>query len=307
MKKHLDIHTLKRQFSNINDITFIEGNNGLPLIKIDNKNATALISIYAGQVLSYKPSGVSEDMMFLSDNAYFMEGKAIKGGVPICWPWFGSASTKEGEKLPDHGFVRDNFWTVSSCDNLENGNTKIKLSFIASESTHKLWSYTFDLSLEITIGDSLSLELVTKNTGNESFSITEALHTYFKVADVRHVNIFGLEKTNYLDKGNRFTPAFQTDTVKISEATDHIYTDIKHHINIIDPIFKRKITIKSSGNNNVVVWNPWQAGAQKIADLNDEDYQHFICVEIANAGAEKIDIKPQHHHRLITNYRLSAD
>ena len=307
MKKHPDIHALNQQFSNIKGIRFIDGNNGLPFIKIDNQNASALISIYAGQVLSYQPSGASEDMMFISDNAYFMDGKAIKGGVPICWPWFGSASTKKGEKLPDHGFVRDNFWTVSSCNALENGDTKIKLTFIASKTTQTLWAYKFNLSLEITIGNRLTLELVTENTGDECFSITEAFHTYFKVGDINKINILGLEKTDYLDKSNHFSPSIQTGTLKISKETDHIYTDIQHNITLIDPVFKRKITLKASGNKNVVVWNPWQVGAQKIADLNDGDYQQFVCIEMANVGSEKIKIQPNQHHRLITHYCLSAD
>ncbi|MCK4493388.1 MAG: D-hexose-6-phosphate mutarotase, partial [Methylococcales bacterium] len=217
MKKHSDIHALNQQFSDIKGIRFINGKNGLPFIKIDNQNASALISIYAGQVLSYQPSSATEDMMFISDNAYFIDGKAIKGGVPICWPWFGCASTKEGKTLPDHGFVRDNFWTVSSCDALENGDTKIKLTFISSKITQTLWSYKFNLSLEITIGNHLTLELVTKNTGDICFSITEAFHTYFKVGDINKVNILGLEKTDYLDKGHHFSPSFQAGTISISK------------------------------------------------------------------------------------------
>ncbi|MCK5729341.1 MAG: D-hexose-6-phosphate mutarotase [Methylococcales bacterium] len=307
MKNTLNIQTLNSQFSHIKAVGFVEGKNGLPFIQVENQKASALISIYAGQVLSYQPVAESEDLLFISNNAYFIDGKAIKGGVPICWPWFGGASTKEGEKLPDHGFVRDNFWTVSSCDTLENGDTKIKLTFTSSTTTHKLWSYPFHLSLDIIIGDSLTLDLITKNTGDQCFSITEALHTYFKVANIQKIDILGLEKTNYLDKGNHFTPSFQTESIKISKATDHIYTDIKHNIRIIDPVLKRKITITSSGNKNVVVWNPWQAGSHAIADLRDEDYQHFICVEIANTESKKIEIKPNHHHRLTANYTLNSD
>ncbi|MCK5889926.1 MAG: D-hexose-6-phosphate mutarotase [Methylococcales bacterium] len=304
MKNNLDIQALNTQFGCTDEVTFIEGKGGFPLIQITNQKASALISVYAGQVLSFKPTNAVEDMMFVSDNAYFKEGKAIKGGIPICWPWFGGATTDKGEKLPDHGFVRDNFWTVASVDSLANGDTKIKLEFVDSEKTRKLWPHAFYLSLKITIGESLTLDLFAENRGVALFSMTEALHTYFNVGDSRQIEILGLERTEYLDKGEGFVPVCQIGAIKLSEATDHIHKDVKRDITINDPVFNRKIKIVSSGNKNVVVWNPWAKGAKKIADLDGEDYKHFICVEIANTTSGRIDLVPHGGYRLVTNYSV---
>jgi len=279
----------------------------LPCIQVNNNKASALISIYAGQVLSFNPVDEAEDFMFISENAYFTEGKAIKGGVPICWPWFGAApeieSTIEVRK-PDHGFVRNSLWAVVSTELLENGDTKITLGFEDTEKTRELWPYSFYLTLEIIISDSLTIELLSRNTGEKPFFITEALHSYFNVGDATQVEVRGLEHTEYLDKKADFVKVCQVGAVTLSEETDHIHTDIKHGLILDDPAFKRKIKISSSGNKNVVVWNPWAKGAEEMKDLDKDDYKHFICLEIANAASDIVEILPNSEYRIATNYRI---
>lgn len=287
----------------VNDqVLFIEGKGGLPFIQINNTKATALISIYAGQVLSFKPVDEPEDMMFISNNAYFETGKAIKGGIPICWPWFGSAPVKP--ENPDHGFVRNSFWTVSSVVCMDNGETKVSLVFVDTEETRMMWPYRFHLSLDIIIGDSLTLCLVTRNKGEQAFLITEALHSYFNVGDAAKIEVLGLEKTEYLDKMENFVKVCQVGAVMLEQATDHIHIDVGHDLTIRDPVLDRKINITSSGNKNVVVWNPWAKGSEEIRDLESEDYKSFICVEIANAASSKIEIHPATEYKMITNYRV---
>ena len=277
----------------------------MPFIKVNNEKASALISIYGGQVLSFRPVNETEDFMFSSENAYFQEGKAIKGGIPICWPWFGSAPETEHSERPDHGFVRNNYWSVSAVDCLENGDTKIKLEFVDSAKTREIWPYYFYLSLEIIIGDSLTLELLTRNTGNNVFFITEALHTYFNVGDATQVQVLGLEKTEYLDKAEDFIKVCQVGAITISEETDHIHVDVQQDLAINDPVFNRNIKITSSGNKNVVVWNPWVKGSAAMTDLDSDDYKHFVCVEIANAASDKVEIVPDSEYRIVTNYSLT--
>ncbi|NOR71081.1 MAG: D-hexose-6-phosphate mutarotase [Methylomarinum sp.] len=301
----MNIQQLNADFGIANQVIFTSGKGGLPFIKVNNKKASALISIYAGQVLSFKPVNEAEDFMFISDNAYFQEGKAIKGGIPICWPWFGAAPESENMERPDHGFVRNDFWSVSSVDNLHNGDTKIKLEFVDSAKTREIWPYSFYLSLEIIVGDSLTLELLTRNTGDKAFFITEALHTYFNVADAAQVQVLGLEKTEYLDKAEDFVKVCQVGAITIAEETDHIHVDVQHDLTINDPGFNRKIKITSSGNKNVVVWNPWVKGSAEITDLDSDDYKHFICVEIANAASDIVEILPDSEYRIVTNYSLS--
>ncbi len=308
MGNKINIQHLNTNFGIANQIKFVTGKGGLPCIQINNSKASALISIYAAQVLSFKPVNEDADLMFISANAYFQEGKATKGGIPICWPWFGAApeaDITEHSKKPDHGFVRTRFWSVLSTAVLENGDNKIVLQLEDSEKTREIWPFRFYLSLEVVIGDSLTLELLTRNTGNKAFSITEAFHTYFNIGDATQATILGLEHTEYIDKNEDFVKACQVGSITIAEETDHIHTDIKHQLTIDDPAFKRKIKISSSGNKNVVVWNPWVKGSAAIADLENDDYKHFICLEIANAAPNSVEILPDSEYRMDANYSIA--
>lgn len=282
------------------------GRTGLPCIQVNNDKASALISIYAAQVLSFKPVNQIEDLLFISEKAYFAEGKAAKGGIPICWPWFGAATDlgNTQEKKPDHGFVRTRFWFVVAAEMLDNGDTKIVLEFKNTEETRDIWSYSFHLTLEILISDSLTLQLITRNTGKQPFSITEALHAYLNVGDVRQAEVLGLENTEYLDKNAGFAKACQLGVISVYEATDHIHTAIAHQLILEDPAFNRKIKISSSGNQNVVVWNPWIQGAAAIQDLDKDDYNRFICLEVANAAEHSVEILPNCESRLTANYSV---
>lgn len=301
----MTIEQLNTDFAINDQVTFFAGKGGLPYIKINTNKACALISIYAGQVLSFKPGNEPEDFMFISDNAFYQKGKAIRGGIPICWPWFGIDI--ENSENPNHGFVRNSFWSVTSVDLLENEDVKIKLEFADSVDTRKIWPYSFNLCLDIIIGNSLTLELITRNTGHQTFSITEALHTYFNVGDATQIQILGLEHTEYLDKTEDFVKAYQPGVITITEETDRIYFDVKHAVTLVDPVLKRKINIVSSGNKNIVVWNPWDKSSAQITDLDNEDYKHFICIETANAASAKVEIRPGDKYKLMTNYCVIRD
>lgn len=174
----MNLEQLNTAFEIPGQVKFVEGKGGLPLIEINSEKANAVISIHAGQVLSYQPHNETEDVMFLSEKAYYQDGKAIKGGAPICWPWFGP--DPEGQGRPGHGFVRNRPWNVIATEAIGNGEIKIILGLNDTEETRAIWPHAFELTQEIRIGDSLNLALITRNTGNESFSITQAFHTYFK-------------------------------------------------------------------------------------------------------------------------------
>ena len=252
--------------------------------------------------MSYRPVNEPEDFLFVSDKAYFEQEKAIRGGIPVCWPWFG-ADIKNAEN-PAHGFARNNFWSVVSTDVMKNGDTQIKLEFVDSSETRKIWPHSFCLSLEITIGDALTLNLCTRNTGTDAFFITEALHSYFNVGDAMQVQVLGLEHTEYFDKTDGFIKVCKEGALTFSEETDQIHTDIKHQLKIVDPSFNRTINISLSGNKNVVVWNPWAKKSSDMSDLEDDDYKHFICVEIANAASDRVEFPAGSEHTLMTSYTV---
>jgi glucose-6-phosphate 1-epimerase len=300
----MNIDQLNIDYGITDQIKFIEGEGGFPFINISNQSATALVSLHGGQILSYKPIDEEADLLFLSSKSSYNDGKAIRGGVPVCWPWFGP--DPKGLQRPNHGFVRNHLWTVLKTSTTDT-ETKVSLQFLESYKKEKTWRQPFTLVLEITIGTSLSLKLITRNTGENSFSITQAFHSYFHVGDVDQVQVLGLEGCDYFDKLEQGTEKFQEGTLIPSEEIDRIYTDVKNDLIINDPVFKRRIQISSPNNETVVVWNPWLKTSKKIADLKNKAYKRFICVETGNIAFDLIQVPPETEHRLHTTIKILQD
>mgnify|MGYP001822248104 CR=1 FL=1 len=300
----LNIDQLNSKFAIEGQLHFIAGKGGFPLIVIDNEIATALISTYAGQVLAYQPVDSSEELFFVSEKAYYQPGKAIKGGVPICWPWFGDDPEDKGRAA--HGFVRNRQWEVSGTKILEDDSIQVRLNIKDNDETREIWPCSFQLILQVTVGSSLSIELLTHNTGNEPFFISQALHTYFKVGDISQVQVLGLENHDYLDKADKGLKKLQAGPVVIENEVDRIYMKVKNKLMIADASLGRNIHINSSGSQTAVVWNPWVKIAAAMGDLNNEDYRHMLCVETVNAVDDIVQIQPGSDYRLKVNYSIES-
>ncbi len=285
------------------ELQFIEIEHGFVYAEINNARAHATVSTYSGQLLSYRPKDQQEDLLFVSDKAYYQQGKAIKGGIPVCWPWFGPDPENRGR--PAHGFVRNRQWQVSGSESLADGSTKIILSITDNEATRALWPHPFRLDIEITVGATLRVELVTHNTGNDSITISQALHSYFRVGDITRASVLGLDGINYLDKASDSARKTQSGPLTISSEVDRIYTDTSGELSIDDAALERKITIASGGCSTAVVWNPWVEIAASMADLDDDDYLQMLCVETANAGPETVTIAAGDCYRLTAEYSIS--
>ncbi|UOG91593.1 MAG: D-hexose-6-phosphate mutarotase [Candidatus Thiothrix sulfatifontis] len=282
-------------------ITRVAGNGGLPMINVSNDHADAVISVYAGQVLSFTPKGAA-DVLFVSDKAYYAEGKAIKGGVPICWPWFGA--DPEGKSRPAHGFMRNRMWSEWETRENADGSTTVILGVESSPETLAIWPHAFRLAMEITFGKTLQLALVTRNTGDAAFNITQAMHTYFAVGDIAQTTVTGLDGTQYLDKaadGNGATKQ-QDGAISINSEVDRVYLGVPAELAIVDGALNRTIRITSSGNNTAVVWNPWAKIAAGMADLQDDDYTRFVCVETTNAADDVVEVAAGGEFRLTAEY-----
>jgi len=271
------------------------------MIQVNTPKAKALISTHAGQVLSYQPAG-EDDILFLSSKAYYQESKAIKGGAPVCWPWFGP--DPEGKGRPGHGFVRNRPWHVIGTDAIPDGNIKVTLGLTDTPETREIWPHAFSLKQEIVISDSLNLALITRNTGAESFSITQAFHTYFKVGDITQTSVMGLQDCTYIDKVDNSTEKKQQGVITIASEVDRIYLGVSNTQIIDDKALNRCIQIISQGNKTAVVWNPWEKISKEMADLEDADYQRLICVETTNAASDVIAIAPGQEFRLVADYRV---
>ena len=283
---------LNTQFAIPGHLQFDEPHAGLPVAHITTTQATAQISLYGGHVLAWQPTG-HKPVLWVSKAAVFELGKPIRGGVPVCWPWFGA---KPGSSM--HGFVRTRMWQVRGTAVDTAGQVVLRLGISDDADTRTLWDFSFDLELTVTVGRTLTLALTTRNTGAAPLPITQALHTYFNVGDAAQVAVQGLDACHYLDKVQNFAPCQQVGEVRISSETDRIYLDTTGDCVIADAAWQRNIRVAKQGSASTVVWNPWAEREKAIADMAAGEYQGMLCVETCNAGSDQVNVAPGDTHTL---------
>jgi len=287
----------------INEVRHIKDENGLAYIEIDNRHATAKIALQGGHVMQWQPKSASEPVLWLSSNARYIEGRSIRGGVPICWPWFGAHPT-DSSYCP-HGFARVITWKVMNVCQLPNGTTRLLLEMPLTEVAKKQLSYPFQLTLQITIGNYMRLEMTTKNLANHPFMIGEAFHTYLNVSDVKNTHITGLENLVYSDKVEAYVRNVQHGALKFDGEFDRVYLNSREDCLIRDSGFDRAIRVAKSGSNTTVIWSP---GAEKVAQMTDmgapNEWRKTLCVESANAMENSVTIFPSESHTMVTEYSV---
>jgi len=284
-------------------VTFREDAGGMTVVEVKNSYSTATIALQGAHVLSWSPND-AHPVIWLSGDAKFVPGKSIRGGIPVCWPWFGPHQTESS--FPAHGFARTTMWAVVETRALDNGEIFLVFRLVQDENTRDQWPHSTQLEGTITVGETLDIDLVTRNTGKDPVGIGDALHTYFKVADVRQVSIYGLEGCSYLDKVESFKLKQQSGAVKIDQEVDRIYLESMQDCIIEDPGLARRIIISKRGSHSTVVWNPWAETAAKMGDLGEDGYLNMVCVETANAADDVVTITPGDEHHLWTRYQVEA-
>jgi len=287
-----------------NTLNFKANKTGMLLVEIHNRYGSALISLQGAHLLSWIPKG-EDDVIWLSDDANFAVGKSIRGGIPLCWPWFGAHASNEN--FPAHGFARTTDWQVVSAEALEEGETRITFSTQPQAETQQMWPADTSVQYQVTIGDKLEMELLTHNNGTQPITIGQALHTYFRVADVSKVLLHGLDDTDYLDKLEGFARKVQHGPISIDQEVDRIYLDTASDCVIEDKTLKRNIIIIKCGSHSTVVWNPWQQTAEKMGDLGTQGYKQMLCVESSNAAEDVVTIEPGKSHQLWVQYELQKN
>lgn len=285
-----------------NQLTFSEEKHMI-VANIESKYASAKISLYGAHVLSFTPKD-ERDLIFLSQDAFYQNGKAIRGGIPVCWPWFGAHP--ENKNLPSHGFARLSNWEVIQSSS-SNGEVQIQLQLKNSETTEALWPYKFETSINLSIGKSLKLTLTTTNKDNKAFTITGALHSYLNVSDSEKIKLEGLENTQYRDDVLHIRSLQNESLLSIKGEVDRQYFDTTKACIIHDPEYKRKLQINKEGSKVTVVWNPGSELAAKMADLGNKEYQNMLCVESANNMNNAIIIQPGESHSLSTQISIALD
>lgn len=282
-------------------ISFYQDESGLKFLEIENSLATAKIAMQGGHIMSWQPKHAADPVLWLSDNARYIHGRSIRGGVPICWPWFGPHPTDS--TLCPHGFARVMPWDLMESYTLENGATRLILQIMHTPVAQKQLSYPYNLSLTIDIGATLKIALTTTNRGNQPFVIGEALHTYFQVSDVEKITVTGLEGCEYADKVLNYDRSTQQDAISFNSEFDRVYVNTKADCVIEDAGLNRRIRISKTGSNATVIWTPWREKALGLGDMGtDENWRKMICVESANAMENIVMVSPNQAHVLAVEY-----
>ena len=257
----------------------------LDAIQLTYKSDQVLISLSGGHILAYQKNG--EERIWMSPKANLESGKSIRGGIPVCWPWFGAHPSDESK--PAHGFARTSMWTlVDTQDHEDFASVTLGLE---NSVANPLFPHDCSLALKVTLTDKLSVELITTNLGSQPIEITQALHTYLPISDLDRATIYGLEGVEYADKLKGFDRATEIrQKVDLKAPTDRVYFDDSNCLILRDE--NRETHIYKQNSATTVVWNPGRETAANMSDIGEENYRGFLCIEAANAMDDKISIEP---------------
>lgn len=274
-----------------------------PLPGVEAHPGTGHYGVYdhGAHVWAWQPDG-AQPVVWVSTQTAYEPGRAIRGGIPICFPWFGAGP--DGDQSPAHGFARITDWHLEHVDDIE-GQVVVRYRLddtMAGEQPH--FPYPFEAALRIDFSaDALQLALGVTNTGTGPFTYEEALHTYLAVGDIRQVMLNGLEGAPYLDKVAGGAEAVQERRVRFKAETDRVYRS-DGAVVVVDPVLGRLIRVEKSGSANTVVWNPWADKAKAMSDFGDEEWRSMVCVEAANAYDDAITLQPGETHVLTQRVSL---
>lgn len=291
-----------RQFEIAGVAEIVEGNGGLPKVQITTPDVIGEIYLHGAHITSWRPSG-AEEVFFLSSKSRFENGHAIRGGIPICFPWFGGKS--DDPTAPAHGFVRTKAWNLESISQVGRAVT-VSMSTESDESTKKWWPADFRLVYRATFGPELGLELVMSNTGKTSLRFEEALHAYHKVGNIHDARVRGLDGVQYFDKTDSNRRKMQHGEITITSETDRVYLDTTGSIELDDPVMHRATHVMKESSRTTVVWNPWVQKAQALSDLEDDEWAQMICIESSNVTDFAVGLAPGQQHTMKARIRLAS-
>ena len=288
------VEELDRRFGIPGVARICEGNGGLPRIQITGSRAEGEMYLHGAQVTSWKPAG-NDEVLFLSTKSRWQEAQAIRGGIPICFPWFRAKA--DDPKAPAHGFVRTRSWQLESIVEDKSG-VCVSMSIESDEQTRRWWPADFRLLHRVVFGPKLTLELICTNTGKTGLRFEEALHAYNRVADVANVRLEGLEAVHFLDNTDSNAAKVQHGDVTIASATDNAFLGTENDVDLIDPELRRHIRLEKANSLTTVVWNPWREGAARLGDLGDGEWTQFLCVAASNILAASVTLAPGEEHKM---------
>lgn len=290
----MDMNEIENKIAAYDTVSLDASIPGYPVFVVSNASCTAKVALHGAHLFDWTPTG-QDPVIYNSPDAIYREGKAIRGGIPICWPWFNAHPTDPS--LPSHGIARNRFWSFLHAAESEEETTLV-FQLESSHETKLIWPHDFTVTATIKLGAEASLSLTTLNTGAEEITVGGALHTYLQVEDMRSTSVSGLDEKTYLDTVGEHTQRTQDAEIVFEGEVDRIYKNTTDDI-VVHSRY-RNIKVERSGSTTAVVWNPWIDKAAKLGDLPDEAYQNFVCIEAANALDDVHVLKPQEEHTLAT-------
>ncbi len=287
------IEQLSETFGIDSEVTFDEAAPDYPMVRIENEHATARIALHGAHLTDYCPQG-EDPVIFTSSTAIYREGKAIRGGIPVCWPWFGP----HPDGMPSHGYARTSFWTLEKTESTPVG-TILAFSLPPRDGSG------LAAVLEFLIGQQLQLTLKTVNGGEVEETYSEALHTYFAVSDSHQTFIHGLDGASYIDTVGEETIRQQSGAVNFPGEVDRIYHSDSDLV-VEDTVKQREIAVSKTGSHSTIVWNPGLEKGTAMDDLHNNEIHRFICAESGNARAQSITLAPGTSHTLTLTISTSS-
>jgi glucose-6-phosphate 1-epimerase len=278
------------------------GRGGLPCLRVANDRADAEIYLHGAHITSWTPKGRAP-VIWMSRESAFEAGRPIRGGVPICFPWFAAHQTEK--TAPSHGYARVADWTLVDARD-EAAGTALGFTLTSEGRSWPIWPHRFEAAFRVTVGETLAMSLEIRNPGTEPFTFEEALHTYFAVQYVREIEIAGLEGTDYLDKVDAMTRKNQgPGPIRFTGETDRIYLDTQATCTIHDPGRRRRIVISKTGSNATVVWNPWVDRARALPDFGDLEWPEMVCVETCNVNRLAVALAGGARHTMTATIQVA--
>jgi glucose-6-phosphate 1-epimerase len=299
----MDFEELQERFAVLGVLGFEKAPSGLVAAHVTAPAAEATIYLQGAHLTHWKPSGHAP-VVFLSARTELAPGKAIRGGVPVIFPWFGPRD--DGKPGPSHGFARTSEWELAFAA-VSGDDVHLTFTLAPTETSRSLGFDHFRLAYSITVGRSLTLELTVVNDAPAPLQFEEALHTYFAVGDVEKTSITGLGDTEYIDKRDRMRRKLQAPgPMSLTGTTDRVYLDTTATCVIDDDADKRNIVIEKTGSQTTVVWNPWAELAATLPDMEPGGWRTMLCVETANVGDSAITLAPGQTHTMRATISVEA-
>ena len=267
-------------------VAFLDGQSELPMLEVTTAWSTAEIYLHGAHVTQFQKTG-EPPLLFLSQCSRFAEGQAIRGGVPIIFPWFG-----QREGLPHHGFARTRTWELKEVVPEQDGSVSVRFRLPECPEAYAWPPFTADYVVTVKKTLTLSLE-VTNDSRDQTFSFENCLHTYLEVGDVTAISLTGLQGASYLDQTAGWQEKVESaDPIRIAAEVDRCYLNTTAPVDVLDPRLGRRIRITKQGSRSTVLWNPWIEKSQRIPDFGNDEYERMICVESGNVGANLLKLGP---------------